>query len=298
MFESPFMDAVIFSVPGTPLSLNWYGLTFAATFLFGVWYANRRSDRQPGWGITREINGDLLMYIIVGVIVGARVGYVLFYGLDQLFPATETVNAAGTVIRSTGFDFFFIFKIYEGGLSFHGGFLGVCAAYLLFARKHKVNPFTIADWVVPIVPMGITFIRGGNTINGELWGRVTESPLGVYFMRLPENATGALVARHPSTIYEMLLEGVVMFLVLQWFIRKPRPRMAASGLFVVGYGFFRTSVEFFRQPDSQLGVNGFLYGTDWITRGMTLSVPMVIAGAVMLIIAYRWNIYDHERALK
>ena len=298
MFESPFMDAVVFSVPGTPLSLNWYGLTFAATFLFGIWYANRRSDRQPGWGITRETNGDLLFYIIVGVIVGARIGYVLFYGLDQLFPTTETVNAAGTAIRSTGFDFFFIFKIYEGGLSFHGGFLGVCAAYLLFARKHRINPFTIADWVVPIVPMGITFIRGGNTINGELWGRVTESPLGVYFMRLPENATGALVARHPSTIYEMLLEGVVMFFILQWFIRKPRPRMAASGLFVAGYGFFRTSVEFFRQPDAQLGVNGFLYETDWVTRGMTLSLPMIIAGVAMVIVAYRWNIYDHERALK
>jgi phosphatidylglycerol:prolipoprotein diacylglycerol transferase len=297
MFESPFMDAVIFSVPGTPLSLNWYGLSFAATFLFGIWYANRRSDRQPGWGITRDMNSDLLFYMIVGVILGARIGYILFYGLDQLFPITETTRASGEVVRSTGFDFSFIFKIYEGGLSFHGGFIGVCIAYILFARKHRVNPFTIADWVVPIIPMGITFIRGGNTINGELWGRVTESPLGVYFMALPENALGPLVMRHPSTLYEMLLEGVVMFFIMQWFIRKPRPRMAASGVFVMGYGFFRTTVEFFRQPDAQLGINGFLYGTDWVTRGITLSVPMIIAGAAMLVMAYRWNVYDQERAI-
>ncbi|BCD97825.1 prolipoprotein diacylglyceryl transferase [Marinagarivorans cellulosilyticus] len=295
MFESPFMDAVIFTVPGTPLSINWYGLTFAATFLFGIWYANRRSDRAPAWGITREMNSDLLLYMIVGVIVGARLGYVLFYGLDQLLPFRETLNAAGDVISSRTVDFLFIFKIHEGGLSFHGGFLGVCVAYILFARKHRVNPFTIADWVVPIIPMGIVFVRMGNTINGELWGRVTESPLGVYFMALPENAMGAVVARHPSTIYEMVLEGVVMFIVMQWFIRKPRPRMAASGLFVMGYGFFRTAVEFFRQPDAQLGVNGFLYGTDWITRGMTLSVPMIFAGAAMLVIAYHRNVYDHAR---
>ena len=296
MFETPFMDAVIFSIPGTPLSLNWYGLSFAATFLFGIWYANRRSDRNPGWGITRQMNSDLLFYIVVGVIVGARLGYVLFYGLDQLLPVVQTVNDAGEIVSRRTLDLLFILKLYEGGLSFHGGFIGVCIAYTLFARKYRINPFTIADWVVPIVPMGIIFVRGGNTINGELWGRVTQSPLGVYFMELPENAAGPLVQRHPSTIYEMLLEGVLLFFVMQWFIRKPRPRMAASGLFVMGYGFFRTCVEFFRQPDAQLGANGFLYGTDWITRGMTLSVPMIVAGAVMLVLAYRWKIYDHQRA--
>ena len=128
MFESPFMDAVIFTIPGTPLSMNWYGLSFAATFLFGIWYANRRSDRAPGWGVTREMNGDLLIYILTGVIVGARLGYVLFYGLDQLLPVTEVVNSAGQLVTTRGFDFMYIFKIYEGGLSFHGGFLGVCVA--------------------------------------------------------------------------------------------------------------------------------------------------------------------------
>lgn len=297
MFESPFMDAVIFSIPGTPLSVNWYGLSYLVSLLFGVWYLNRRSDSLPGWGVTRKMNTDLLSYIFVGAIVGARLGYVLFYGMGQLLPTVEIINSAGEVVTSTSLNFFYIFKVYEGGLSFHGGFIGVCFAYLFYARKYKVNPFTIADWVVPIVPIGIMLVRAGNTVNGELWGRVTESPLGVYFMALPENDAGALVMRHPSTIYEMLLEGVVMFFIMQWFIRNPRPRMAASGLFVMGYGTFRTFVEFFRQPDAQLGINGFLYGTDWATRGITLSVPMVMAGAAMLIIAYHRNVYDHERAL-
>lgn len=289
------MDAVIFSIPNTPLSINWYGLSFLATFLFGIWWLNRRSDRLPGWGITREMNSDVLFYIFVGGIIGARIGYVFFYGLDGLLPTIETINNAGDVVVSTGIDFFYIFKIYEGGLSFHGGFVGVSIAYLVYSKKYNVNPFTVADWVVPIVPMGIAFVRAGNTINGELWGRVTESPLGVYFMALPENAMGAVVKRHPSTLYEMILEGVVMFFILQWFIRKPRPRMAASGLLVLGYGIFRTFVEFFRQPDAQLGVDGFLYGTDWITRGITLSIPMIVAGVVMLVMAYRWKKYDHER---
>lgn len=297
MFESPFMDAVIFSIPNTPLSLNWYGLSYLATFLFGFLWLNRRSDRLPGWGITRQMNSDVLFYIFVGGIVGARIGYVFFYGLDMLLPTVETMNDAGEAVVSTGVDFFYIFKVYEGGLSFHGGFIGVCIAYLVYSKKYCVNPFTVADWVVPIVPMGIAFVRAGNTISGELWGRVTESPLGVYFMELPENAAGALVRRHPSTLYEMILEGVVMFFILQWFIRKPRPRMAASGLLVLGYGIFRTFVEFFRQPDAQLGVEGFLYGTDWITRGITLSVPMIIAGSVMMGMAYRWKKYDHERKL-
>ncbi len=297
MFESPFMDAVIFSIPNTPLSINWYGLSYLSSMLFGLWWLNRRADRSPGWGFTHKMNGDVLFYLFVGGIIGARAGYVLFYGLDQLFPAVETANAVGDIIVSMGIDFFYIFKIYEGGLSFHGGFIGVCITYFVYARKYSVNPFTVADWVVPIVPMGIAFVRAGNTVNGELWGRITESPLGVYFMTLPENAAGAMVRRHPSTIYEMILEGVVMFFVIHWFVSKPRPRMAASGLFVMGYGVFRTFVEFFRQPDAQLGENGFLYGTEWVTRGMTLSVPMIMAGLAMLIIAYRRSVYDNDRII-
>ncbi|WP_053982316.1 prolipoprotein diacylglyceryl transferase [Marinagarivorans algicola] len=295
MFETPFMNAVIFSVPGTPLSINWYGLSYFVAAIFGLWYTNRQSVKAPEWGFTRKMNEDLCFYCFVGLILGARLGYVLFYGLDQLLPTIETTNAVGQIVSSTGFDFFYIFKIYEGGLSFHGGFIGVCMAYVVFAKRYKINAFTVADWVVPVVPAGIICVRGGNTINSELWGRVTDSPLGVYFMELPENAAGALVKRHPSTIYEMLLEGVVMFFVIQWFISKPRPRMAASGLFVAGYGIFRTFVEFFRQPDAQLGVNGFLYGTDWITRGMTLSAPMIIAGLAMLILAYRINVFDGHK---
>ncbi len=294
MFESPFMDSVIFSIPGTPLSINWYGLSYLATFLFGFWWLNRRSDRFPSWGVTRKMNSDILFFAFVGGIIGARLGYVFFYGLDDLFPTVEKANRAGDIIRSTEIDILYVFRIYEGGLSFHGGFIGVCFSYIFYSRKNKINPFTVSDWVVPIVPMGIIFVRAGNTINGELWGRVTESPIGIYFMTLPENSAGALVRRHPSTIYEMILEGLVMFFIVQWFISKPRPRMAASGLLVLGYGVFRTFVEFFRQPDAQLGVEGFLYGTDWVTRGITLSVPMIAAGVLMIKIAYRWNIYDHE----
>jgi len=296
MFESPFMDSILFSIPGTPLSLNWYGLSYLATFVFGLWYANRRAQKYPNMGWNKEINQDLLFYIMIGVIAGGRVGYVLFYNFSQFLDNP-----------------LYIIRVWEGGLSFHGGFLGVCIAYMLFSKKYKINPFTTADWVVPIVPMGVAFVRGGNTINAELWGRVTESPFGVYFTQLKENnvvdALGNIVRdpetglalvelnvmRHPSTIYELVLEGVVLFVFLSWFIRKPRPRMAASGFFVLGYGIFRTFVESFRQPDVHLGNNGFLYGTDWITRGITLSVPMVIAGAVIVFLAYRKPIYDHER---
>lgn len=297
MFESPFMDAVIFSIPGTPLAINWYGLTYLMALFCGLFYLNRRSDQYPGWAITREMNSSLLTYAFIGLIIGARIGYVLFYGMDQVIATTEVINSAGERVKSTRIDLLYFFKIYEGGLSFHGGFIGVCCSYIFYARKHQINVFSIADWVVPIVPLGIIFVRAGNTINAELWGRVTHSPLGVYFMNLPENATGPQVMRHPSTIYEMLLEGVVMFIVVQWFIQKPRPRMAASGLFVLGYGIFRTFVEFFRQPDAQLGINGFLYGTNWVTRGMTLSVPMIIAGGAMMILAYRNKQFDHARAL-
>lgn len=277
MFEMPFMDPVIFSIPGTPLSVHWYGISYLLAFFFGLWYANRRSLNAPGWGITRDMNYDLFFYGFMWLIIGARLGYVLIYGLDYLFPTDKDI------------DLLYVFKLHQGGLSFHGGFIGVCISYLIFSRKYGMSPFTIADWVVPIIPIGIIFVRAANTINAELWGRVTDSPLGVFFMNLPENSAGAIVKRHPSTIYELLLEGVVMFIVIQWFLRKPRPRMAASGLFVLGYGIFRTCGEFFRQPDAQLG---FLYGTEWITRGITLSVPMIVAGAVMLIVAYKLKIFD------
>ena len=280
MFESPFMDAVLFNIPGTPLALSWYGLSYLATFMFGLWYANRRAEKFPDMGWNKEINNDLLLYIMIGVMLGGRIGYVFFYNFSSFLENP-----------------LYLLRVWEGGMSFHGGFLGVCAGYIVFARKYKMNPFTIADWVVPVVPMGIVFVRWANTINAELWGRVTQSPLGVYFTNNPENALGNVVMRHPSTIYEMVLEGVVLFIIISWFIRKPRPRMAASGLFVLGYGVFRTFVEFFRQPDAQLGINGFLYGTDWITRGITLSVPMIIAGALIVFLAYRKPIYDHQRGV-
>ncbi|MDX7875591.1 prolipoprotein diacylglyceryl transferase [Aeromonas veronii] len=250
------IDPVAFSLG--PLSVRWYGLMYLFGFAFAMWLAGRRAD-APNSGWTRNEVSDLLFYGFLGVILGGRVGYVLFYNFD-LFLADPT----------------YLFKIWTGGMSFHGGLIGVITAMIWFAHKTKRHFFTVADFVAPLIPFGLGVGRIGNFLNGELWGRVTDVPWAIIF---PEAGPEP---RHPSQLYQFALEGVVLFIILNLFWRKNPPRGAISGMFLLFYGLFRFLVEFVRQPDSQLG----LYFQE-ISMGQILSTPMIVAGALMIWVAYK-----------
>lgn len=258
MLVHPQIDPIALKLG--PLAIHWYGLMYLLGF-WGAWWLGTVRARQPHIAWPRERVSDLLFYIVMGVILGGRVGYTLFY------------NFSGWTQ-----DPLVILRMWEGGMSFHGGLLGVIAAYFLFAWKNKLNVFDIADFAAPLIPVGLFTGRIGNFINGELWGAPTTLPWGMVF------PGGGPDPRHPSMLYEAFLEGLVLLAILWWFGRKPRPRMAVSGLFLVGYALFRTLVEFVREPDAHIG---YLYGTSWFTMGMQLCIPMWIAGAGMMIWAYR-----------
>ncbi|MGU5779949.1 prolipoprotein diacylglyceryl transferase [Aeromonas caviae] len=250
------IDPVAFSLG--PLSVRWYGLMYLFGFVFAMWLAGRRAD-APNSGWTRNEVSDLLFYGFLGVILGGRIGYVLFYNFD-LFLADPT----------------YLFKIWTGGMSFHGGLIGVITAMIWFAHKTQRHFFTVADFVAPLIPFGLGVGRIGNFMNGELWGRVTDVPWAIIF---PEAGPEP---RHPSQLYQFALEGVVLFIILNLFWRKHPPRGAISGMFLLFYGLFRFLVEFVRQPDSQLG----LYFNE-ISMGQILSTPMIVAGALMVWAAYK-----------
>ncbi|WP_428771242.1 prolipoprotein diacylglyceryl transferase [Vibrio sp.] len=265
--EFPNIDPVLFSIG--PLSVRWYGLMYLVGFMFALWLANRRADR-PGSGWTREQVSDLLFAGFLGVVIGGRVGYVLFYNFDLFLQ-----------------DPLYLFKVWTGGMSFHGGLLGVISAMFWYAHKHKRTFFGVADFIAPLVPFGLGMGRLGNFMNSELWGRVTDVPWAIVF------PNGGPLPRHPSQLYEFALEGVLLFLILNLFIRKSRPLGSVSGLFLAGYGTFRFVVEYFREPDAHLG----LYG-GFISMGQILSLPMVIAGAAMMIWAYKRGHYQDHPAVK
>ncbi len=258
MLEHPDFDPVAFSLG--PLEVHWYGLTYVAAFLGGWWLASLRAGR-PDSVLTREQLGDLLFYLALGVILGGRFGFVIFYHFDRFLS-----------------DPLWLFRIWEGGMAFHGGLIGVLVAMLLFARRHELRFFQVADFVAPLVPIGLGLGRLGNFINGELWGRPTEVAWGMVFP-----AAGDGLARHPSQLYQFALEGVLLLVVLWWFSAKPRPRMAVSGLFLAGYGVVRFFVEFFREPDEHLG----FIAMDWMTMGQLLSLPMLVVGVALMVWAYR-----------
>lgn len=271
MLTYPALDPVALAIG--PLQVHWYGLMYLLGFAI-AWGLGRWRAKRPGSGWTGEMVDDLIFYCVIGVIVGGRLGYMLFYGFDQIL--ANPLN---------------LLKVWEGGMSFHGGLIGVILAVLIFARRQGWSFFRVADFLAPLVPPGLFAGRFGNFINGELWGHRTDVPWG---MRLPcsqfpsqcedagTNAVWSLPV-HASQLYEAALEGLVLFAVLWFFSRRPRPMMAVFGLFLLGYGIFRFAVEFVRLPDAHLGYLAF----DWLTMGQILTLPMILAGAILLGLAYR-----------
>lgn len=257
MIRYPDIDPIALSLG--PLKVHWYGITYLVGFLVG-WWLGRLRTRKPWAPINEEQMGDMLFYIALGVILGGRFGYVIFYNFDRFLDSP-----------------LWLFKVWEGGMSFHGGLLGVMLAMFWFCRKVDRTFFEIADFVAPLVPVGLGAGRIGNFINGELWGKPTDVPWAMVFPNAPDN-----LARHPSQLYQFGLEGVALFILLWWFSSRERPRMAVSGLFLALYGVFRFLVEFVRQPDPQLGYLAW----HWLTMGQVLSFPMIIAGVVMIAVAY------------
>lgn len=260
----PQFDPVALHIWG-PIQVQWYGLMYLLGFLAGLYLGIWRAKRQSWRGFTPEQVSDLLFYIVLGIVLGGRIGYVLFYHLDLFFQNP-----------------FYLIRIWDGGMSFHGGFLGVVIAVVLFARRRGMTIFTVGDFVAPLVPPGLFFGRLGNFINGELWGRPTDVPWGMIFPQVDG------LTRHPSQLYQMAGEGLLLFVLLWWFSSKPRPRMAVSGFFMVGYGVLRIAAECFREPDAHLGFQAF----DFVTQGMLLSLPMILVGVVMLVWAYRNPVFE------
>lgn len=257
MMSYPDIDPV--AVDLGPVKIHWYGLMYLVGFAATWWLGVRRSRIQEGW--TEQQVGDLVFYGAMGVILGGRLGYVLFYDLGNYLAHPLD-----------------IFKVWRGGMSFHGGLIGVIVSMWLFSRHTGKRLFEVTDFLAPLVPIGLGAGRLGNFINGELWGRVTDVPWAMVF---PDPRAGGL-PRHPSQLYEACLEGLLLFTILWVFSRKSRPYMAVSAMFLVFYGLFRFIVEFFRTPDSQLGFIAF----NWLTMGQLLSLPMVLLGIGLLVWSY------------
>jgi phosphatidylglycerol---prolipoprotein diacylglyceryl transferase len=265
-----------------PVQIHWYGVMYALAFA-SAWFLGRhrvRAGRLPG--VDENAFGDLAFYGMLGVVLGGRIGYVLFY-------------AFGDFLR----DPVMLFRVWEGGMSFHGGLLGVLAAGWWWSRRQRLHFFDTVDFVAPLVPAGLGLGRLGNWIGGELWGKPTGGDWGVVFPRAlpPELAmldpaalraefeAGGLAqfARHPSQLYQVALEGVLLFAVLWWFSRRPRPRYAVAGLFALLYGLFRFAVEFVREPDAHIGYLAF----GWLTMGQLLSLPLLALGLALLWLSRR-----------
>jgi phosphatidylglycerol:prolipoprotein diacylglycerol transferase len=255
MIKYPTIDPIAISFG--PLAIRWYALCYLGAFGFAYWFAMRRARRAASGWSPQDVS-DLIFYGALGVVLGGRVGYVLFYGLDRWLD-----------------DPLFIFKIWQGGMSFHGGFLGVILAAWVFGRQTGRTWFNVTDFVAPLIPVGLGLGRVGNFINTELKGRVTDVPWAFVY-------PGETVGRHPSPLYQAFLEGVVLFLVVAWFSARPRPEKATSGMFLIGYGSLRCFSELFREPDAHLGFIAF----DWLTMGQLLSVPMVVLGIFLMYLAY------------
>jgi len=241
-----------------PVAIHWYGLMYLVGFM-AVWWLGSVRARNPDSGWKVDEIGDLLFYGALGVILGGRIGYVIFYNFTLFLE-----------------DPLMLLRIWQGGMSFHGGMLGVFVAMGLFGRKTGRSFFQVTDFMAPFVPIGLGAGRIGNFINGELWGRPTDLPWGMVFPFVDTRA------RHPSMLYEALLEGLVLFVILWLYSSRPRPFRAVSGMFMLCYGVFRFTVEFVREPDAHLGY----IALDWVTMGHVLSAPMILFGLFLLGLAY------------
>ena len=259
MLLHPQFDPVAFSLG--PLSVRWYGLMYLVAFVQFILLGRYRIRTRPGF-ITIEQLDDLLFYGMLGVIIGGRLGQVLFY---------EPGYYLGNPLE--------IFAVWKGGMAFHGGFLGVLVTMALWSRKPHFAWFAIPHFIAPLVPLGLAAGRIGNFINGELWGRVADPGLP-WAMIFPQ--AGDMQARHPSQLYHVGLEGIPLFIILWLYSSSPRPRSATSGVFLIGYGAFRFITEFFREPDH--GIFGQSYA---VSMGQWLSLPMVVIGIAMVAMAYR-----------
>ncbi|MBT8449841.1 MAG: prolipoprotein diacylglyceryl transferase [Gammaproteobacteria bacterium] len=266
--ELTIIDPNIFTIPAFelfsmtigPISLKWYGLMYLLGLISAWLLAHHRAKKSTNW--TPEHISDVIFYAFLGIVIGGRVGYVIFYQFDRFI--SEPL---------------YLLKITEGGMSFHGGFLGVLLAFLYFGRKANKTFFEISDFFAPFVPIGLGLGRIGNFINGELYGRIADASVP-WAMRFPSDPDYLL--RHPSQLYQAFLEGLLLFILLMWFSAKPRPRMAVSGLFALAYGCFRFFVEFYRQPDAQLGLLQLN-----LSMGQWLSMPMIVLGVYLLYLAYK-----------
>ena len=247
-----------------PLKVRWYGLTYLVAFAVAWWLARRRAA-QPGstWKVV-DVD-DFLFFAMLGVIVGGRIGYTLFYGMEFWLQ-----------------DPLYLLRVWEGGMSFHGGLIGVLVALAVFAKRRGRSVADVFDFAAALPGIGILAVRVGNFINGELWGRPGDVPWAML-------VDG--VARHPTQLYEALLEGALLAAVLWWFTSKPRPQWAPSGLFLIMYASGRLIVEFWRLPDAHIG---YLAG-GWLTMGHVLTLPMLLAGVVLLLLAYRRDLPSGNR---
>lgn len=258
MLVHPGFDPVALNLG--PIQIHWYGLMYLIGF-YGSWFLAVRRGKSAHMPFAAAAVSDLLFFVAMGVILGGRIGYTLFYNLPGFL--ADPVE---------------LFRIWKGGMSFHGGLLGVIAAVWLFARSRRLGFFYVMDFVALVVPFGLLMGRIGNFINAELWGAPSSLPWAMIFPTDPER-----LPRHPSMLYEALLEGAVMLAILWWYSSKPRPPMSICGLFLVLYAIFRSLVELVRVPDAHIG---YLAG-GWLTMGQLLSFPMLLTGALLMLLAYR-----------
>jgi phosphatidylglycerol:prolipoprotein diacylglycerol transferase len=252
MFIHPDFDPVALDLG--IIKIHWYGIMYLVGFA-GTSFLLTRRTKNKRFGFNAEQVSDIIFYGALGVVLGGRIGYILFYNFSTFLN-----------------DPLVIFEIYKGGMSFHGGVLGVTIALFIYGRKIDKTLVEIMDFVLPAVPIGLLAGRFANFVNAELYGRITDVPWGMVFPQAgPE-------PRHASMLYEMILEGFILFIILWWYSSKPRPKMVISGMFLAFYGSFRFAVEFVRQPDAHMGFMAF----DWMTQGQILSVPMILFGIALI----------------
>jgi phosphatidylglycerol:prolipoprotein diacylglycerol transferase len=257
----PNMDPVALNLG--PLSIHWYGLMYLAAFV-SAWFIAKHQVAKPWSLIKAEHLDDMIFYAALGVVLGGRVGYVFFYNFPKFLE-----------------DPIWLFKIWEGGMSFHGGFLGVLLAMFLYSRKLKIPFGAMMDLAAVMTPLGLGFGRLGNFIGQELWGRASDVPWAMIF---PKDPSG--LARHPSQLYQAGLEGLLLFVIVFIYSNRERPNWATAGVFAMGYGIFRFLVEFVREPDAHLGIQAL-----GMTRGQMLSLPMILVGIALL-----WYAYNRQAA--